>query len=341
MINYCPATLAEGFKTYSPSALRNIFFGKKVSHILDFEAPQISEEISHIFRQNSRSISISGAQFKQSLVLDKNKLRFTNENERGHYILKPIPFRSSFRLAEDLPANEHLTMQIARQIYKINTAQSALVFFKSGKPAYLTKRFDFTKEGNKIPQEDFATLSQKSKQKDGESYKYEGNYELLAQILKKYTVAFLPELEKFYEIVLFNYLFSNGDAHLKNFSLQATPQGDYILSPAYDLLNTRLHLPNDSFLALKDGLFDQDYYTESFEVLGFYAYDDFYEFGLKIGIKEKRLLKILEKFYSRNPLIIDYIERSFLSQKGKEIYKTYYLERLEMLNNSYKLRKSV
>ena len=43
-LKYCPGTLAEGFNTYSPSALRNMFFGKKVSHVLDFDAPDMSEE---------------------------------------------------------------------------------------------------------------------------------------------------------------------------------------------------------------------------------------------------------------------------------------------------------
>ena len=34
-INVCPGTLAPGFDTYSPSCLRKVFGGKKVSHIMD------------------------------------------------------------------------------------------------------------------------------------------------------------------------------------------------------------------------------------------------------------------------------------------------------------------
>jgi hypothetical protein len=33
---------------------------------------------------------------------------------------------------------------------------------------------------------------------------------------------------------MFNYLFSNGDAHLKNFSLLESSKGDYFLSPLYE-----------------------------------------------------------------------------------------------------------
>lgn len=47
--------------------------------------------------------------------------------------------------------------------------------------------------------------------------------------------------------VVFNYLFGNGDAHLKNFSLQATSGGDYVLTPAYDLLHTSIHIDDGDF----------------------------------------------------------------------------------------------
>jgi hypothetical protein len=39
-IKYCPGTLAEGFNTYSPGCLRNLFDGKKVSHVLPYEPPE-------------------------------------------------------------------------------------------------------------------------------------------------------------------------------------------------------------------------------------------------------------------------------------------------------------
>lgn len=102
-------------------------------------------------------------------------------------------------------------------------------------------------------------------------------------------------LEEFYKQVVFNFLFSNGDAHLKNFSLLETAQSDYVLSPAYDLINTRLHV-KDPELALKDSLFKDDYYTPSFETNRFLAYDDFWEFGLKIGLLKSRLTKVLNEF---------------------------------------------
>ena len=43
-LTYCPSTLAEGYETYSPVALKNLFAGKKVSHILPYDSPEKNEE---------------------------------------------------------------------------------------------------------------------------------------------------------------------------------------------------------------------------------------------------------------------------------------------------------
>src|SRR5690606_40079276 len=64
------------------------------------------------------------------------------------YILKPIP--RDLKKVDQVPANEHLTMQIARQVYGINTAENALIFFSNGEPAYITKRFDVKEDGTKL-----------------------------------------------------------------------------------------------------------------------------------------------------------------------------------------------
>lgn len=334
-IKYCPCTLSEGFYSYSPTGLRLLFKRKKVSHILEFNAPKIDEEVAEKLRQNSKNISISGAQFKQSLILEDNKLRLTEPGESGEYILKPIPFRPPFGKVEELPANEHLTMQIAKQAYGILTAECALVFFKNGEPAYLTKRFDYAKNGKKIAQEDFASICGKSKEINGENYRNTGSYEDIAQQMKEYVVAYAVEIERFFERIIFNFLFSNGDAHLKNFSLQQTQSGDYLLSPAYDLINTSIHIPSDSFFALDDGLFSKDYDTESFRTLGYYAYDDFYDFGLRIGMLENRVKHLLDKYRKMNNHTLNLIQYSFLSQPIKELYTNHYLDRLRMLNNSF------
>ena len=88
-------------------------------------------------------------------------------------------------------------------------------------------------------------------------------------------------------------------------------------------------------MALDEGLFANDYETESFIKNGFYAYDDFYEFALKIGIKKSRAIKILQKFCAVHPLVEELVKHSFLSEEAQKIYVDLYHERLKALNYSY------
>ena len=251
IIEYCPGTLTKGYDTYSTTCLRRMFNGRKVNHILPYDSPTDNGTTEDLFLENRKRISISGVQEKFSVLLEKNKLRLIDEGERGRYILKPIP--NIGKKLDQMPANEHLTMQIARQIFNIETAENALIFFKNGQPAYLTKRFDVKEDGSKLAKEDFASLAGRTPQTHGENYKYLGNYLEMFELMKKFLPAYQLEAPKLFSLIVFNYLFSNGDAHFKNFSLIETPLGDYRLSPAYDLLNTRIHI-EDSDFALDDGL---------------------------------------------------------------------------------------
>ena len=313
-LNYCPGTLAEGFSTYSPSCLRKLFNGKKVSHVLSYDQPQQNEVVAELFMENRKRISISGVQEKLSFILEKNILRLTNEEEQGTYILKPIP--RDLKKIDQVPANEHLTMQIAKQVYGLNTAENAMVFFKNGSPAYITKRFDIKTDGSKWGKEDFATLAGKSNENAGPNFKYDFSYEEAGLLIQKYVSAWRVEIEKYFSLVLFNFLFSNGDAHLKNFSLLESSKGDYLLSPFYDLLNTKLHV-DDSDFALEKGLFADNFKSEQYKKSLHPNKNDFEEFGRRIGIRENRIEKIMAPYLEKQPFMEVLISRSFLNEENK------------------------
>ncbi|MBW6492419.1 MAG: HipA domain-containing protein [Lentimicrobium sp.] len=324
----CPGTLAEGFATYSPGCLRNVFNGKKVSHILPYEQPLKSEEVAALFMENRKRISISGVQEKSSLLLDKNLLRLTKEKEQGTYILKPIP--ADLKKVDQVPANEHLTMQIARQVYELNTAENAMIFFKDGSPAYITKRFDVRDDGSKWGKEDFATLAGKTKDSAGAGFKYEFSYEEAGYLIQKYVPAWRVEIEKYFSLVVFNFLFSNGDAHLKNFSLLESTKGDYLLSPAYDLINTRLHV-DDSDFALVNGLFADDFKSEQYKKSGHPCKKDFIEFAKRIGVAERRVEKLLNPFMEKKPFMETLLRCSFLGDASKRGYMLMYNQKRNFL----------
>lgn len=316
-LKYCPGTLAAGFTTYSPACLRNLFGGKKVNHVLPYKPPQQSEEVAEKFMENRKHISISGVQEKLSLLLEKNLLRLTNKGEHGTYILKPIP--RDLKKVDQVPANEHLTMQIAKQVYGLKTAENAIIFFKNGTHAYITKRFDVKKDGGKWGKEDFATLAGKSKDNAGINFKYEYSYEEIGMLIQKYVPAWRVEIEKYFSLVVFNFLFSNGDAHLKNFSLLESSRGDYLLSPAYDLINTKLHV-DDSDFALDKGLFADEFKSEQYKKSGHPSKNDFTEFAKRIGVAEGRVEKLLNPFLENRPLMEKLVNHSFLSDGNKRGY---------------------
>ncbi len=317
----CPGTLAEGYSTYSPRCLRNLFNGRKVNHVLPYEHPQLSEQVAEQFMENRKRISISGVQEKLSLLLEKNVLRLTREGEAGTYILKPVP--RDLKQVGQVPANEHLTMQIARQVYRLNTAENALIFFRNGSPAYITKRFDIKEDESRWGKEDFATLAGKSKDNAGANFKYEYSYEEAGLLIQRYVSAWRIEIEKYFSLVVFNYLFSNGDAHLKNFSLLESSKGDYLLSPAYDLINTKLHVDDTDF-ALSKGLLADDFKSEAFKRNGHPSKRDFEEFAKRIGVMEGRFEKLMYPFLEKQAWVETLVRHSFLSEANKRGYLMMY-----------------
>lgn len=321
IIKHCPGTLVSGYGTYSITCLKRLFNGRKVNHILPYESPASNKATDDLFIENRKRISISGVQEKFSVLLDKNKLRLTNEREHGLYILKPIP--GVGKKLNQMPANEHLTMQIARQVFDIETAENALIFFKNGKPAYITKRFDIKEDGSKLAIEDFASLAGRTPQTHGENYKYIGNYLELFELMKAHLPAYKLEALKLFSLLVFNYLFSNGDAHFKNFSLIETPLGDFRLSPAYDLLNTRIHI-EDSYFALHDKLLPKNSANGNVWV----------QFNLladKAELNEKQKNKIFNNLFSRSQGVEKLVKASYLSDKVKRNYLQAYQTRLKKI----------
>ncbi len=323
-IKYCLGTLKKGHKSYSNVALKKVFNGKKVSPILPYNSPASKSNDDDLFIENRKRISISGMQEKFSVILEKNILALTREGQQGHYILKPIP--NVGKNSNQMPANEHLTMQIANQVFGIETAENALIFFKNGEPAYITKRFDIKDDQSKWAQEDFASLGQRTPQTHGEGFKYAGNYLELFELLKKYVPAYQIESLKLFKLIAFNYLFSNGDAHFKNFSLIETPLGDFKLSPAYDLLNSRIHIEDKDF-ALDDGLLPPNRAQGSIK-------SQFYMLGTLSKISEKQIDKVFLSLTSNEDKVETLINASFLNDKIKRNYLQAYQTKLKKLTKN-------
>ena len=111
-IEVCPGSLTPGFDTYSPACLKKLFDGRKVSPLLDFDYNADSFGLA----ENINQISVSGVQEKLSAVVENGKIILTPAGQQGRYIIKPSPSYKYLRFRNFIPANEHLTMQIAKQV---------------------------------------------------------------------------------------------------------------------------------------------------------------------------------------------------------------------------------
>lgn len=328
VIDKCPSTLAKGYTGYCPRALKTLFFGKSVSPFLDFGISGLKN--SENMASAAERISVSGVQEKFPAVVENGLIRLAREGERSTHILKPAPWDETIATRRHIPANEHLTMQIASQVYGIKTAENGVCFSKDNQIVYITKRFDINPDGTKDEMEDMAVILGKNEQTDGKYFKYSGTYEDIASGLRKSIPAWMVDMERFYDLVVFNYIYGNGDDHLKNFSL-IRHGTDYRLAPSYDLLNTSLHVQGDD-LGLDGGLSANIFPSDAYASSGHPCRADFFRFGQLIGLRDIRIGKILDRYSIIPPQALALLEGSFLPEKMQRSYLRIVKERTARFN---------
>jgi len=303
---------------FSKKEIKELFDGQYVSDVLPYDSLDANPEVQKEIAQGNGHISISGVQPKFSLVVDNEQLRLVRPDEQGQYILKPAPTALFILDRAYCPANEYLTMQLANRVYGIETAKCALCYFGNGQEAYIVRRFDVNKDGSKLPQEDFASVAGLNKGNAGEDYKYNClSYEECADLIRAHVKAAPVEILKFFRLVVFNYLTLNDDAHLKNFSFIQRHTGDAVLTPAYDLMNTNLHLSQPSIFALRKGLFKEGTIIDDTHSI---TRSSFMEFGRRIGLSETLLVRELNRFAATYDLADQMINDSHLSDELKKYY---------------------
>lgn len=231
---YCYQELDEGQVDFHPSCARK-FFGNDTPPILPYTRDNMTELAKQVIRT---STSVTGVQAKMSLDVNRGSknepAKFTIVGLWGKYIFKPQSAKYP-----NLPELEDLTMKMA-EIAHIRTARHTLIRLADGELGYLTLRMDRGRKGEKISMLDMCQLTNRLTE-----HKYYGTYQQLAETIKKYSSAPMLDVQRFWEIVLFSWMTGNSDMHCKNFSLIDSGNGEYVLSPAYDLLAVLLADPQD------------------------------------------------------------------------------------------------
>ena len=222
---YCYQELEEGQVDFHPGCARE-FFGSKTVPLLPYTRDNMAELARQVIRT---STSVTGVQAKMSLDVNRGgksePAKFTIVGLWGKYIFKPQSGKYPF-----LPELEDLTMKMA-EVARIRTARHTLIRLADGELGYLTLRMDRGRKGEKISMLDMCQLTNRLTE-----HKYYGTYQQLAETIKKYSSAPMLDVQRYWEVVLFSWMTGNSDMHCKNFSLIDTGNGEYVLSPAYDLL---------------------------------------------------------------------------------------------------------
>ena len=230
-------------------------------HVLNTHGSAQAIEFEHI--DPGSRFSLAGVQMKFSMRAQADRYTLPSNNALGDWIIK-----TPSTIHKDVPFNEYTTMALA-ELAGIDIPEIKLV--ELGKldnlppinlpnetHAFAIKRFDRGHD-SRIHSEDFAQILVKY---PNEKYNA-GNYEQIAKILKQYSGDGLKDTQQFTKRLLVNILLANGDAHLKNWSLyypdQTTPQ----LSPAYDIVTTKVYIPGERQFALNLGK-NKDWYLASF-----------------------------------------------------------------------------
>lgn len=310
---------------FSRKDLQTLFDGKKVSSVLPYNDFGADRETMILIQSGNGRLSISGSQEKYALVEEDGFLRLTRPGESGRFIAKPVSTDRRFFFKEDMPANECLTMTIAREVFDMKVAAHGICWLGNGQPVYITRRFDYRPDGSKYSVEDFASVAGLSDASSGSHYKYSVlSYEECADLIKRYCSAPQVDLLVFFKLIVFNYLFSNADAHLKNFSLMETSLGEYHLAPAYDLLNTSLHISTPIF-ALEKGLFREGTPIVDTTPMGRPL---LLAFGRRLGFADRMIHRLLDDMSAHTEAIREWIEKSLLSEEAKMAYlKQYHYRR--------------
>jgi len=305
LICYKPLTLQE--TDYHSKCIASVF-GLKQMPEFDIDENKLSDYAKQIIGANQ---AITGVQPKLSLWLEETKksTRLTIVDDKSNYIIKP---QSETYLS--LPENEDLCMHLANEL-GIEVAIHSLVRLKSGKLAYITKRFD--RDGtNKIACEDLCQLTETLTE-----HKYRGSYEKVGKTIKQYSTQSGLDILHYFQLVLFSFISGNADMHLKNFSMMEKKDGTFCLSPVYDLVSTHLVINGETEqMSLNLNGKKNKISRKDFDVL-----------GLNLQLREKQVQNCYNLFIDRLDKLNWWIDNSFLPTEHKNDLKKMVSERIELL----------
>jgi serine/threonine-protein kinase HipA len=292
----------EEQKRYHSACLRHLFGTSSLPSLQLAQSDVLAKA-----QEMAGRMSISGVQPKLSIL--RRGSRLIPVTGGGQFILKPQTER--FPL---LPQNENLCMNIAG-LLGIDLPPHGLFDLRDGSPAYLVRRFDRTPDGAKKRCEDFAQIL-------GETDKYSGSVEQIGKRIRELSSVPGLDVQFLFERVLLNFLVGNGDAHLKNFSLLEADDGELRLSPAYDIVCSKVVIPKEEDCALTLNGKHNKIQRNDFELL-----------GQTLKIPPRVTKDIIERFSQHLPMMLEQVSQSHLPEMMQKTMQQVIHERHHRLRN--------
>lgn len=306
---YCYRPLEKEEKDFHPKCAKK-FFGTEKVPSLDYTCEDLEELAIQVIKDQT---SLTGVQPKLSLHLKEHEgsQRLTIVGLWGSFICKPQTV-----LFDLMPETEDLTMHLA-ELAKIDVVPHTLMRMADGTLCYLTKRIDRTDSGEKIAMEDMCQLTERQTE-----HKYKSSYERIAKAIVQYSSIPKMDVTNFFEVVLFSWITGNNDMHLKNFSLFEPTETTIRLTPAYDMLNAAILNPKD----------DEELALTLNGKKKKLKRSDFIAAGITMGVEQKSIERLIQKYVKLQPKMNELISKSFLNEK----YKTEYIELIDERINRIK-----
>ena len=305
---YCYRPLEKGEKDFHTKCAKK-FFGSEKVPVLDYTCDDLEKLAIQIIQDQT---SLTGVQPKLSLHLKEHdgSQRLTIVGLWGSFICKPqtVQFKQ-------MPETEDLTMHLA-ELAKIDVVPHTLMRMADRTLCYLTKRIDRSVSGEKRAMEDMCQLTERLTE-----HKYKSSYERIAKAIVQYSSMPKMDVTNFFEVILFSWITGNNDMHLENFSLYEPIEGTMRLTPAYDMLNAAILNPkDDEELALtlngkKKRLKRMDFIAS----------------GTTMGVEQKTIERLIQKYIKLFPKMERMIQESFLSDELKSEFSDLIGERINRI----------
>jgi serine/threonine-protein kinase HipA len=221
-------------------------------------------------QDEKKRFSLAGVQMKFSMREKNGRYQIAESGALGDWIIK-----TPSTTHKHVPLNEYSAMQLAelagvtipdiRLVEMDKLEQLPAINLPNEEYAFAIRRFD-RQEGQRIHMEDFAQILVKYPQ---EKYR-SANYQQIGKILYDFAEDGLGDVQQLARRLLVNILLANGDAHLKNWSVIYPDTITPMLSPAYDIVTTRVYMGDEKEFALNLGK-GKDWYQASMDQFEYWA----------------------------------------------------------------------